>query len=126
MIINFLRFTESKFRTGLLYNKNMYFYIETLYELNYTLHRCTNYHYPRLWANNLSVATTTAHYPWDMGLLLGDVHLSELKRWDKPCAMYDYQILSQRHYPLSHLITNLIKASILSLIIMIIHKLFLQ
>ena len=30
--------------------------------------------------------TSTAYYPWAMGLLLGDVHLSELERLDKPCA----------------------------------------
>ena len=28
----------------------------------------------------------SAHYPWAMGVLLGDVHPSELERLDKPCA----------------------------------------
>ena len=27
-----------------------------------------------------------AHYPWAMGVLLGDVHPSELERLDKPFA----------------------------------------
>ena len=69
----------------MIYN-NLFFYIATLKELNHTLHRFTNYHYLRLYMSNPSAATITAHYPWAIGLLHGDVNLSELERLDKPCA----------------------------------------
>ena len=50
-----------------IYNNNkLYFYIATLYELNRTLHRFTNCHYPRLKTSNPSAGTITAHYPWAM------------------------------------------------------------
>ena len=39
-----------------------------------------------MWVYLPSEASIRAHYPWAMGLLLGDVHLSELERLDKPCA----------------------------------------
>ena len=35
---------------------------------------------PHLQTSNPSAATITAHYPWAMGLLLGDVHPAELER----------------------------------------------
>ena len=38
----------------------------------------------------------SAHYPWAMGLFLGDVHLSELKRVDKPCAIVKLERLTIR------------------------------
>ena len=69
----------------MIYN-NLFFYIATLKELNHTLHRFTNYHYLRLYMSNPSAATITAHYPWAIGLLHGDVHLSGLERLDKLCA----------------------------------------
>ena len=34
--------------------------------------------------NNRSAVKTSAHYPWDIGLLFGDLRLSELERLDKP------------------------------------------
>ena len=55
---------------------------------NHTLHRFTNYHHPRLYTSNPSAATITTHYPWATGLLLSDVHLSELERLDKLCARF--------------------------------------
>ena len=52
----------------------------------HTLHRFPNYHYPRHYVGNPSAATILLYYLWAMGLLLGDVHLSQLERLDKPRA----------------------------------------
>ena len=41
---------------------------------------------------NPSAATITGYYPWDMGLLLGDVDLFELKRLDKLCLTVGRQL----------------------------------
>ena len=52
----------------------------------YSLHRFTNYYYPRFYTNNSSTATISVHIPWILGLLLHDANPSELERLDKPCA----------------------------------------
>ena len=56
------------------------FYIAILYELNHTLHCFTNYCYLRLYTSNPSAAKIPALYPRALGMLLGDVHLSEFER----------------------------------------------
>ena len=39
-----------------------------------------------LWRVTQVPLDTLAHYPFAMGLLLGDFHISELERLDKPCG----------------------------------------
>ena len=43
-------------------------------------------YYPVLWRVTQVLLDISAHYPWTMGMLLGDIHPSELERLDKPCA----------------------------------------
>ena len=51
--------------------------------------------------SNPCEATITAHYPWAMGMFLGDAHPFGLERLDKTCAP-----VGLRHYPFCHLITK--------------------
>ena len=44
----------------------------------------TNYRHPRFQVSSSTATTITVHYPWAIGLLLGDAHLLELQRLDKP------------------------------------------
>ena len=81
----------------------MYFYIATLNELNDTLHRFTNYRYPRVQTSNPSAATIPGQFPWAMSLLLGDVHHSELETLDKHCLTVEREIMTIRS-PVNHLI----------------------
>ena len=70
-------------------------HIVSQYEFNHTLHsRSTIYHYSRHQMINPSAAVISAYYSWDMGLLHGDVHLSELERLDKPCATMGHDLYS--------------------------------
>ena len=64
---------------------NLYFYIATLYEL-IVLCIALQITIIPIFRRVTSAATITAHHTWAMCLFLGDVHLSELERLDKPCA----------------------------------------
>ena len=51
---------------------------------------------------NPSAGTITAYYPLAMGLLLGDVHLSELERLNKPCASVGRELTTPSTQPSHH------------------------
>ena len=60
--------------------------------------------------SNPSAATSTAYYLKAKGFFLGDVHISELERFDKPCLTVGHELIRssepQSTQPLSNLITN--------------------
>ena len=53
-------------------------------------------YYPVLGRVTQVLLDILAHYPWAMGMLLGDVHPSELERLDKPCARARIELATTR------------------------------
>ena len=53
-------------------------------------------YYPVLWRVPQVLLDISAHYPWAMGMLLGNVHPSELERLDKPCVRAGIELATIR------------------------------